>query len=110
MRQVPATKDFALFARWPILNTIGSIDRAREIGDAVEESQEFFIASLPCRVRAISHQLRSRLNIEISQRHVLDIILAEDANGISEQRRPGKLFRVSPPDAPHHAAGHYHLR
>lgn len=85
---LPVPKDSAVFARWPGLNTIGSIYRTREIDGAVEESQEFFITSLPCRVRAIGRHLRSHWSIENSQHHVLDVTFTEDASRIRRGNGP----------------------
>jgi len=85
---LPVPKDSAVFARWPGLNTIGSIYRTRETDGVVEESQEFFITSLPCRVRAISRHLRSHWSIENSQHHVLDVTFTEDASRIRRGNGP----------------------
>ncbi len=85
---LPVPKDSPVFARWAGIQTIGSIYRTREIGGQLEESQEFFITSLPCKVRAISQHLRSHWSIENSQHHVLDVTFTEDASRIRKGNGP----------------------
>jgi hypothetical protein len=77
-----------VFRQWPGVKTIGGIDRCREIDGRLEESQEFFISSLPCRVRALSQHLRSHWSIENSQHHVLDVTLTEDSSRIRQGNGP----------------------
>jgi predicted transposase YbfD/YdcC len=77
-----------VFARWAGIATIGSIYRTREINGKLEESQEVFISSLPCKVRAISKHLRAHWSIENSQHHVLDVTFTEDASRIRKGNGP----------------------
>jgi len=85
---MPVPKDSAVFARWAGVKTIGSIYRNREIDGRSEESHEFFITSLPCKVRAISRRLRSHWSTENSQHHVLDVTFTEDASRIRKGNGP----------------------
>ena len=85
---LPVPKDSKVFARWAGVATIGTIYRAREINGKLEESQEFFITSLPCTVRAISRHLRSHWSIENSQHYVLDVTFTEDASRIRKGNGP----------------------
>jgi predicted transposase YbfD/YdcC len=85
---MPVPKDSALFARWVGVKTIGAIYRSREIHGTLEESQEYFIASLPCKVRAINKHLRSHWSTENSQHHVLDVTFTEDASHIRKGNGP----------------------
>jgi len=85
---LPVPRDSPVFARWAGVATIGTIYRAREINGKLEESQEFFISSLPCKVRAISQHLRSHWSIENSQHHVLDVTFTEDASRIRKGNGP----------------------
>lgn len=85
---LPVPKDSPVFARWAGLATIGSIYRSREIAGQFEESQEFFVTSLPCKVRAISEHLRSHWSIENSQHHVLDVTFTEDSSRIRKGNGP----------------------
>lgn len=85
---LPVPKDSQVFARWAGLATIGSIYRSREIAGQFEESQEFFVTSLPCKVRAISAHLRSHWSIENSQHHVLDVTFTEDSSRIRKGNGP----------------------
>jgi predicted transposase YbfD/YdcC len=85
---MPVPKDSAVFARWESVKTIGSIYRTREINGKFEESHELFIASLPCKVRAISGHLRSHWSTENSQHHVLDVTFTEDASRIRKGNGP----------------------
>ena len=85
---LPVPKDSPVFARWAGIATIGAIYRAREINGKLEESQEFFITSLPCKVRAINRHLRSHWSIENSQHHVLDVTFTEDASRIRKGNGP----------------------
>jgi len=85
---LPAPKDSPIFARWAGIKSIGSIYRTREINGKLEESQTFFISSLPCKVRAISRHLRSHWSIENSQHHVLDVTFTEDASRIRKGNGP----------------------
>jgi predicted transposase YbfD/YdcC len=85
---LPVPKDSELFRRWPGVKTIGGIYRCREIQGKLEESQEFFISSLPCRVRTIAQQLRSHWSIENSQHHVLDVTFTEDSSRIRKGNGP----------------------
>ncbi len=91
----PVPKKSPVFARWPGVKTIGGIYRTREINGVLEESQEFFITSLPCQVRAISRHLRSHWSIENSQHHVLDVTFTEDASRIRKGNGPeiSSVFR-----------------
>ena len=85
---IPVPKDSEVFRRWPDVKTIGGIYRSREIQGKLEESQEFFISSLPCRVRAISQHLRAHWSIENSQHHVLDVTFTEDSSRIRKGNGP----------------------
>jgi predicted transposase YbfD/YdcC len=85
---LPVPKDSEVLARWAGVKTIGSIYRSREINGKLEESQELFIASLPCKVRAISQHLRSHWSTENSQHHVLDVTFSEDASRIRKGNGP----------------------
>jgi predicted transposase YbfD/YdcC len=85
---LPVPKDSKIFARWAGVATIGSIYRTRDIDGKLEESQEFFITSLPCKVRAIGKHLRSHWSIENSQHYVLDVTFTEDASRIRKGNGP----------------------
>jgi predicted transposase YbfD/YdcC len=85
---MPVPKDSAVFARWAGVKTIGAIYRSRDINGTLEESQEYFIASLPCKVRAINKHLRSHWSTENSQHHVLDVTFTEDASRIRKGNGP----------------------
>lgn len=85
---LPVPDDSPLLARWPGLQTIGGIYRCREVNGRVEESQEFLISSLPCKVREIAKHLRSHWSIENSQHHVLDVTFTEDASRIRKGNGP----------------------
>lgn len=85
---LPVPRDSPVFARWAGIQTIGSIYRVRQINDKFEESQEFFITSLPGKVRAICQHLRSHWSIENSQHHVLDVTFTEDASRIRKGNGP----------------------
>ncbi len=88
MAVLPAPRESKVFARWAGIQTIGTIYRVREIDGQVAESQEFFISSLPCKVRAINRHLRSHWSIENSQHHVLDVTFTEDASRIRKGNGP----------------------
>ena len=85
---LPVPKDSEVFARWTGVETIGNIYRTREINGKLEESLEYFISSLPCKVRAINQHLRSHWSIENSQHHVLDVTFTEDASRIRKGNGP----------------------
>jgi predicted transposase YbfD/YdcC len=85
---LPVPKNSDVFVRWAGIKTIGSIYRSREINGKLEESQEFFITSLPCKVRAINQHLRSHWSVENSQHHVLDVTFTEDASRIRKGNGP----------------------
>lgn len=85
---IPVPKDSEVFRRWPGVKTIGGIYRSREIQSKREESQEFFISSLPCRVRALSQHLRMHWSIENSQHYVLDVTFTEDSSRIRKGNGP----------------------
>ena len=85
---LPVPKESEVFARWAGIATIGAIYRTREIHGTFEESQEFFITSLPCKVRAIGQHLRSHWSIENSQHYVLDVTFSEDASRIRKGNGP----------------------
>lgn len=85
---IPVPKNSKVFRLWPDVKTIGGIYRSREIDGKLEESQEFFISSLPCRVRALRQHLRSHWSIENSQHHVLDVTFTEDASRIRKGNGP----------------------
>jgi len=85
---IPVPKGSEVFQRWPGIKTIGGIYRSREIQGKREESQEFFISSLPCRVRTLSRHLRSHWSIENSQHHVLDVTFTEDSSRIRKGNGP----------------------
>ena len=85
---LPVPTDSPVFQRWAGIQTIGSIYRSREITARLEESQEYFISSLPCKVRAIGKHLRSHWGTENSQHHVLDVTFTEDASRIRRGNGP----------------------
>lgn len=85
---LPVPQNNEVFARWPGVETIGCIYRSSEINGKLEESQEFFMSSLPCKVRAIAKHLRSHWSIESSQHHVLDVTFTEDASRIRKGNGP----------------------
>jgi predicted transposase YbfD/YdcC len=92
---IPVPRDSEVFRRWPDVKTIGGIYRSREIQGKREESQEFFISSLPCRVRALSQHLRQHWSIENSQHYVLDVTFTEDSSRIRKGNGPeiSSVFR-----------------
>jgi len=92
---LPVPKESPVFARWAGLKTIGCIYRTREINGQLEESQSFFISSLPCKVRDINRHLRSHWSIENSQHYVLDVTFTEDASRIRKGNGPevASVFR-----------------
>lgn len=85
---IPVPKGSEVFSRWPDVKAIGGIYRCREIDGKSEESQEFFISSLACRVRALRQHLRSHWSIENSQHHVLDVTFTEDSSRIRKGNGP----------------------
>jgi len=85
---LPVPKESKVFAQWPGVKTIGTICRTREINGVIEDAQEFFITSLPCKVRAIAKHLRAHWSIENSQHHVLDVTFTEDASRIRKGNGP----------------------
>ena len=85
---IPVPRDSEVFRRWPDVKTIGGIYRSRKIQGKLEESQEFFISSLPCRVRALSQHLREHWSIENSQHYVLDVTFTEDSSRIRKGNGP----------------------
>jgi predicted transposase YbfD/YdcC len=85
---LPAPKNSAVLSRWEGVQTIGAIYRSREFAGKLEESQEYFISSLPCKVRAIAAHLRSHWSIENSQHHVLDVTFTEDSSRIRKGNGP----------------------
>jgi predicted transposase YbfD/YdcC len=91
----PVPKESAVFAQWPGVKTIGTICRTREIDGRIEDASEFFITSLPCRVRAIAKHLRAHWGIENSQHHLLDVTFTEDASRIRKGTGPeiSSVFR-----------------
>ena len=56
---IPVPRNSEVFLRRHGVKTIGGIYRCREIDGKPEESQVFFVSSVPCRVRALSRHLRS---------------------------------------------------
>jgi predicted transposase YbfD/YdcC len=92
---LPVPKESPVFARWAGIKTIGCIYRTREINGQLEESQAFFICSLPCKVRTINQHLRSHWSIENSQHYVLDVTFTEDASRIRKGNGPevASVFR-----------------
>lgn len=85
---IPVPQDSEVLRRWPGVQTIGGIYRCREMNGKREESQEFFISSLPCRVRTLSRHLRAHWSIENSQHHVLDVTFTEDSSRIRKGNGP----------------------
>lgn len=92
---LPVPRDWAVFARWPGLATLGCVYRRREIAGRVEEATEYFITSLPAKVRKIAGHLRSHWAIENSQHYVLDVTFTEDASRIRRGNGPevSSVFR-----------------
>lgn len=92
---VPLPKDSEIHRRWPGVQTIGGIYRTRKIHGTLEESQEFFITSLPGKVRALAKHLRSHWSTENSQHYVLDVTFTEDASRIRKGNGPeiSSVFR-----------------
>jgi predicted transposase YbfD/YdcC len=92
---LPIPKGSPLFERWPGIQTIGSIYRRREVNGKLEEEQNFFISSLPCKVREMYRHLRSPWSIENSQHHLLDVTFSEDASRIRKGNGPeiASVFR-----------------
>jgi predicted transposase YbfD/YdcC len=92
---LPVPQDSAVFECWPGVKTIGCIYRTRAINGKLEESQEYFISSLACKVRAICKHLRVHWGTENSQHHVLDVTFSEDASRIRKGNGPeiSSVFR-----------------
>jgi predicted transposase YbfD/YdcC len=92
---LPVPNNLPVFERWPGLQTIGCIYRSREIDGVVQESQEYFISSLPCKVRALAKHLRAHWSTENSQHHILDVTFREDASRIRKGNGPeiSSVFR-----------------
>jgi len=92
---LPVPKGSAVFARWPGVTTPGTICRTREIDGVREAAQEFFITSLPCKVRSIAKHLRAHWSIENSLHHVLDVTFPKDASRIRKGTGPeiSSVFR-----------------
>jgi predicted transposase YbfD/YdcC len=85
---LPVPANSPMHQRWAGIQTMGSIYRRREINGRLEESQEYFISSLPCKVRAMGKHLRSHWGIENSQHYVLDVTFTEDASRIRRGNGP----------------------
>ena len=104
---LPVPKDSTVFARWPGVKTIGSIYRTREINGKFEESQESFIASLPCKVRAISQHLRLALEHRELSAPCARCNVYRRRQSYSQGKRSGNNFRVSQASTQYPATRHY---
>lgn len=92
---IPVPANSPLRKEWKGLETIGAIYRCREVEGRTEESQVFFISSLPCKVRTIAKHLRSHWGIENRLHHVLDVTFTEDSSRIRKGTGPeiSSVFR-----------------
>jgi len=83
----PAPAD--LKAQWPGLQTIGVMCRTRVLNDGTQQSEvNYFISSLPPRVRVHMKHLRNHWRIENTLHHTLDVTFAEDASRIRKGNGP----------------------
>ena len=92
---LPVPKDNEVFDKWAGIKTIGCIYRSQEKNGKLEESQEFFISSLPSQPRVIAKNVRSHWGIESSEHYVLDVTFSEDASRIRKGTGPeiSSVFR-----------------
>lgn len=79
---MPVPKDNPIFRRWAGLKTIGCVYRSRMRHEKLEESTEYFITSLECKVREIGSRMRQHWSIETAQHQVLDVTFTEDSSRI----------------------------
>ena len=82
---VPITPSFA---EWTDVKTIGCVHRTRTVNGICSEETEYFITSLPCKVKAIARHLRSHWRIENSLHHILDVTFTEDSSRIRNGTGP----------------------
>ena len=85
---MPVPKNSPVFERWAGIKSIGTIYRTRELKGKFEESLEYFITSLECKVRTIAKHIRSHWGTENSQHHILDVTFGEDASRIRKGHSP----------------------
>jgi len=84
-----------LQAQWKDLQTIGMIYRRREHKGKIQEETQFFITSLPPRVRKIAAFVRDHWKIENNLHWVLDVTFGEDGSRIRTGAAPeiASVFR-----------------
>ena len=107
---MPVPKDSEVFARWAGVKTIGSIYRTREINGKFEESQEFFITSLPVQSAgdrpapafALEHR---ELTAPCARCNIYRRFQPH-----SQGKRSGNHFRVSPASTQYFATRHFPQR
>src|SRR3990172_7604001 len=77
------------------LRTIGMIHRRREHKGKIQEETQFFITSLPPRVRQIAAFVRDHWKIENTLHWVLDVTFGEDSSRIRTGTAPeiASVFR-----------------
>jgi predicted transposase YbfD/YdcC len=81
--------------KWKDLQTVGMVYRRREFNGKIEEEAQFFIASLPPRVRDIAKFVRDHWKIENNVHWVLDVTFGEDSSRIRTGTAPelASVFR-----------------
>lgn len=77
--------------RWPGLNSLGMVEREREINGEVSRQKAYYIASIPRDARRFAAAVRSHWGIENSLHWVLDVTFREDECRIRKNHAPENI-------------------
>lgn len=71
-------------AKWPHVNTVAEVARARQVGNTTSYTSHFYVSSLPVNPALAAKAIRDHWHVENKLHWLLDVVFNEDTVKISD--------------------------